>query len=150
MTYTNLMAALTFVLALPLHADAPVCPATPAVRSVPVAPKAHEGIKHLTTMGEFQKEVLDSETPVIVKFFATWCPPCKRIQPEIDKLSKELAGKVKVVAVDVDKGAAIAAAQGVMSMPTIIFYKKGITPAREMGYKSFNALRSLATKHFGV
>ena len=80
---------------------------------------------HHFTDHSFKKEVLESELPVLVDFWATWCGPCKALAPLIDELAKEYAGKMKIGKVDVDTNPKIATQYGVMSIPTIIFFKKG-------------------------
>lgn len=80
--------------------------------------------QHFTDLN-FKKEVLESDLPVLVDFWAAWCGPCKMTTPLIDELAKEYEGKMKIGKVDVDTNPKIATKYGVMSIPTIIFFKRG-------------------------
>jgi thioredoxin 1 len=77
------------------------------------------------TDANFKKEVLESNLPTLVDFWASWCGPCKMIAPHIDELAKEYEGKMKIGKIDVDVNSKVATEYGVMSIPTIIFFKNG-------------------------
>jgi len=73
---------------------------------------------------QFNQEI-NGDLLVVVDFFATWCGPCKMIAPKLESMSKEMAGKVKFLKVDVDEMEDLAGAQEVKAMPTFSFFKKG-------------------------
>ncbi len=77
------------------------------------------------TTAEFEKEVLQSEVPVLVDFWAPWCPPCRAIGPTLDALAEEYQGKAKVVKVDVDDEPEVASRYGVSSIPALLLFKGG-------------------------
>ncbi|MGC8666660.1 MAG: thioredoxin [Chthonomonadales bacterium] len=77
------------------------------------------------TAENFDKEVLQSPIPVLVDFWAVWCGPCRMIAPHVDAVAEEYAGKVKVVKVDTDQEYDIASKYGIMSIPTLLFFKNG-------------------------
>ncbi len=77
------------------------------------------------TDANFEQEVLKSEIPVMVDFWATWCGPCKMIAPAVEELAGEYEGKVKVVKVNVDNCPETASSHGIMSIPTLKFFKNG-------------------------
>ncbi len=77
------------------------------------------------TESNFESEVLNSDVPVLIDFWATWCGPCKMISPIIDQVATEMAGSAKVGKVNVDEAAALATRYGVRNIPTLVFIKNG-------------------------
>ena len=77
------------------------------------------------TDGDFQQEVLDAETPVLVDFWADWCAPCKMVAPVLDDLAQEYDGKIKFTKVDVDSNPQTAMKYGIRSIPTLLVFKGG-------------------------
>jgi len=82
---------------------------------------------------DFEKEVLRSEVPTVVDFYADWCGPCRMVSPVIENLSKEYAGKVKFVKVNTDESPEIAMKFDIMSIPTIMVFKNGQVSSRTVG-----------------
>jgi thioredoxin len=74
---------------------------------------------------EFQSEVLDSSTPVLVDFWAEWCGPCRMVSPIMEKLAGEFAGQIRVVKVDTDANPGLSQAFQIRSIPTIAVFKQG-------------------------
>ncbi|MDQ2687624.1 MAG: thioredoxin [Armatimonadota bacterium] len=74
---------------------------------------------------EFDKEVLESNVPVLVDFWAVWCGPCRAIAPAVDAVAQEYAGKAKVLKLNVDDSPEIAGRYNVMSIPTLMIFKDG-------------------------
>ena len=90
----------------------------------------------------FQKEVLNSAEPVVVDFWAEWCGPCKRIAPSLEEIATELAGKVKVVKLNIDENPELAAQYGVRSIPTLAMFKGGEVADIKVGAAPKTALSS--------
>ena len=86
------------------------------------------------TKENFEQVVLNSDKPVLVDFWATWCGPCKMMGPVIDQLSEELAGKVVVGKINVDEQQELAARYGVMSIPTVVLFRGGKEDKRSVGF----------------
>ncbi|AHG85275.1 Thioredoxin [Bibersteinia trehalosi USDA-ARS-USMARC-190] len=82
---------------------------------------------------DFSKEVLQSELPVLVDFYADWCPPCQMIAPSLDALAEEFAGKAKIVKINVDQNQSLAMKYDVRSIPTLITFKNGEMQQRSAG-----------------
>ena len=81
----------------------------------------------------FEAEVLKSDIPVFVDFYADWCGPCKMMSPVIDKLAEEYAGRIKVGKVNVDEDNGLALEYGIMSIPNMVFFKNGEVVDRVVG-----------------
>ncbi|HAB38992.1 MAG TPA: thiol reductase thioredoxin [Rhodobacteraceae bacterium] len=86
-----------------------------------------------TTDSSFESDVLQSDVPALVDFWAAWCGPCKMIAPLLDELSTEYAGRVKVCKVDVDSNPETAAKFNVRGIPTLLVFKNGSVEATKVG-----------------
>jgi thioredoxin 1 len=95
---------------------------------------------HLTD-ANFKKEALESKVPVLVDFWATWCGPCKMIAPIVEELAKEYQGKINIGKVDVDSNPKTAAAYGIMSIPTLIFFNNGKVTEQAVGVLTKHELK---------
>ena len=81
----------------------------------------------------FEAEVLQSEKPVIVDFWAEWCGPCRAVAPVLDEIARERADDLRVVKVNIDEEPALAQRYGIMSIPTIVLFKGGEPAAAALG-----------------
>ncbi len=86
------------------------------------------------TDATFEQEVIKSETPVLVDFWAEWCNPCKMMAPVLDQISAEQADKLRIVKVDVDENSEYAGRLGIMSIPTLVLFKDGEPVERIVGF----------------
>ncbi len=93
-----------------------------------------------TSDGAFKADVLDSSTPVLVDFWATWCGPCRAIAPHLEALATEFDGKIKIVKLDVDHNQETATQFGVQSIPTLLIFKGGKLANKMVGAGNRKAL----------
>jgi thioredoxin 1 len=94
------------------------------------------------TDATFDQEVVNNERPVLVDFWATWCGPCKMVAPEMQKLAEKYDGSVEVVKVDVDANPSISQRYGIMSIPTIAFFRPGQQPMGVVGFRPMEQLEA--------
>ena len=95
----------------------------------------------------FKEEVLNSDQPVLVDFWAAWCGPCKLLGPTIEELHKEMGDKAKIGKVNVDENQALAAAYGIMSIPTVIILKGGKIVEQFIGMQPKGVYVDALNKH---
>ncbi|MFK7902314.1 MAG: thioredoxin [Nitratireductor sp.] len=88
----------------------------------------------------FQNEVIGSDIPVVVDFWAEWCGPCKMIAPSLEEISEEMAGEVKITKLNIDENPDLAAQFGVRSIPTLVVFKGGEPVAIQAGAKPKSAI----------
>ncbi|ENO96948.1 thioredoxin TrxA [Thauera phenylacetica] len=98
-----------------------------------------EHIHHVTD-GNFDSEVLQSQTPVLVDYWAEWCGPCKMIAPILDDVAKDYAGKLKVAKLNIDDNQETPAKYGIRGIPTLMLFKGGNVEATKVGALSKSQL----------
>ena len=98
------------------------------------------------TAENFEQEVLKSDKPVLVDFWATWCGPCRMMGPVVEELAKEYEGSVKVGKLDIDENSDIAGQYGVMSVPTFLVFKNGQVAAKVVGAVPKEELKAAVDK----
>jgi thioredoxin 1 len=82
----------------------------------------------------FEREVLESPVPVLLDFSAEWCAPCKRLEPVVREIASEYDGRLKVARLDIDRAQEIATRYGIMSVPTVLFFKEGRVHDQHLGF----------------
>ena len=90
---------------------------------------------------DFKSQVLDSDVPALVDFYTTWCGPCKILAPIVEEIAKDYDGKLKVAKVNVEEAASVATKYSIMSVPTIIIFKKGQVVEQISGVVSKSVLK---------
>ncbi len=92
---------------------------------------------------DFEQEVFNSQIPVFVDFWASWCGPCKMLSPIVKELAEEYDGKIKVCKVNVDEQSELAARYEIQSIPTMYIFKNGVPTEKIVGFKPKTALKSI-------
>ena len=137
-----LLATFAYMVDTGRPARKPVAGPRTAPPAAPMGSRAEKGtekamVEPITgTSGNFDTEVLQSETPVVVDFWASWCPPCRMVSPILDELASEYQGKVKVVKVNVDEERDLAGKYQIQAIPTIMFFKDGKLADKVIGAES--------------
>jgi thioredoxin 1 len=90
----------------------------------------------------FESEVIKSDKPVLVDFWAEWCAPCRMVAPVVEQINEDYAGDIKVGKLDVDSSPVISAQLGVMSIPTLILFRDGKPVQRMVGFQPKPSLKS--------
>ena len=105
-----------------------------------------ENIKYITD-SSFDADVLKSDKPVLVDFWAEWCGPCKMIAPILDDVAKSYAGKLTVAKLDIDANPGVPAKYGIRGIPTLILFKGGEVAAQKVGALSKSQLTAFIDSH---
>lgn len=101
------------------------------------------------TDSSFEKEVLESDVPVLVDFWAPWCGPCRMVAPVVDEIAEQYDGKVKVVKVNTDENPSVASTYGIRSIPTLMIFKDGQRVDMVVGAVPKTTLANTLEKHIG-
>ncbi len=104
------------------------------------------GISH-TNDNDFEKDVNQSDLPVLIDFWADWCGPCKMIGPILEELSQELSDKIKIVKIDVDTNSQTAVKYSIRSIPTLMIIKGGIVKGQHIGAASKSQIQEFINQN---
>lgn len=125
---------------------------------MPRAPAGGQGAKEVNVSelvrpvvsAEFEREVLQAEGLVLVDFWASWCPPCRRLAPVVDALASDYQGRLSVAKVDVDENPELAQRYGIQSIPTLILFRDGRAVDKRLGALPKDDLRHFVDAHLVV
>ena len=106
-------------------------------------------MKHITNE-QWEQEVVNSDKPIFVDFWATWCGPCRMVSPIVEELAKEYEGKVNFVKVDVNQNKELASKYTIFSIPTLAIFRNGEVVAQKAGASSKESIRNYIEKHIGM
>ncbi len=109
-----------------------------------------DSMKEVNGQEQWQNEVINSDKPVFVDFWAEWCGPCRMVSPTVEEVSKEYEGKVNFVKVDVDQNNELASKYNVFSIPTLAIFRDGKVIAQTAGAASKESLKAYIDKHLFV
>ena len=94
------------------------------------------------------EDIINSEKPVLVDFFATWCGPCKMMHPVLEDLHAKIGDKARIITIDIDKNQRLAATYNVRSVPTLMVFKKGKLEWRESGVQQMEKLEQILEQYY--
>lgn len=101
------------------------------------------------TSQNFEQEITNSDKPIVIDVYATWCGPCQYMAPVFEELSKEMGDKYKFVKLNIDEERDIAVKYNVSSIPTFVFIKNGEVVGREMGFMQKETFKEKVEKNLG-
>lgn len=108
--------------------------------------------EHVTEVSDinFEQDVLKSDQPVLVDFWAAWCAPCRMLAPTVEAVAEKYAGNARVVKLNVDENPAVSQRYGIKGIPTLILFKGGKEEERVVGATSKDAISRMIDKHTTV
>jgi thioredoxin 1 len=103
----------------------------------------------VVTDSDWDHEVLQAAGPVLVDFWAEWCPPCRKLTPVIEALAVEYDGRLKVVKLNIDDSPEVTTRYGIVSIPTLLLFRGGRVLEQSVGFRPIDELRRLVDAHQG-